>query len=86
MSHVPLLFLLIILAYIVLDKKEYFTNRETLAEKQADHIIKNTHYFNSDFYTARAGVPWIDAITYEDVRKLKNGGNLNKNNLIDILK
>ena len=86
MSDIPLLFLIIILIYMFLDKKEYFNNREPLAEKHAATIINNKHYFNNDFYTARAVMPWIDAITYEDVRKLKHGGNLNKETLINLLK
>lgn len=86
MCRVYCIFLIIILLYIMLDKKEYFTIRETLAEKRADEIIKNRQFFNNDFYTARAVMPWIDAITYEDVRHLKHSDNLNKSSLVKLLK
>ncbi len=49
MCRVYCIFLIIILLYIMLDKKEYFTIRETLAEKRADEIIKNRQFFNNDF-------------------------------------
>jgi hypothetical protein len=86
MCDIKLLILLVILIYVIINKKEYFTDRNKQAEKRADTIITNEKFFNSDFYTTRTIIPWIDAITYEDVRRLKHNGKLNKNELVILLK
>jgi len=86
MCNIKLLILILLLIYVVINKKEYFTDRYKQAEKNANNIIVNEKFFNNDFYTARSVIPWLDAITYEDVRMLKYGGKLNKNELINILK
>lgn len=57
--------------------------RETMA---AD-VLKNKRIFNSavDVSDIRHRMPWMDAVIYEDIRKLSQTGKFEKKNIYDVL-
>lgn len=70
-----------------LDSVESFESKPSpdQVEQFASEVERHKHLFDRGLYEARSAMPWIDAITYEDIRKLKINGDLNKENVSRIL-
>lgn len=79
--------LLVMLLYIKCSSNmDGFESKPTpeQANKMAEQMSSNKDKFNS-LDRVRRHMPWMDAITYEDSRRLIQNGNFNKQNILDIL-
>ena len=90
MHFIALVCCIIILLFLLLrcwNKKDQFASRPTETQKQkfADDILANPVEFQSNMYAVKRKMPWIDAITYEDTRKLIRENNFNKDSILNIL-
>jgi hypothetical protein len=67
--------------------RDNFINKPTEKERieYAKQIMNNKYTFEENFYAAKNKMEWIDAITYEDVRKLIRENNFDENSIISIL-
>ena len=84
MVNIFLSLILVLLLIIFINcSRESFESKPT--EKQmkifGEQIIDNKKLFNKSFYDTRGEMPWIDAITYEDVRSLISKNKFNKDNV-----
>lgn len=86
-----LIVILCIISYIYYNYsdriRDNFTDKPTEKERieYAKQIMNNKHTFQENFYTAKNKMEWMDAITYEDVRKLIRENNFNEKSIISIL-
>lgn len=55
-----------------------------VAEQMATQMMSSKNKFR-DLEKLRQSLPWMDAITYEDGRRLIREGNFTKQNILDIL-
>lgn len=80
--------ILLYLYYNTLEEsRAYFTGKPTASEKiiYVKQIVSNKLIFDEDLYTAKSIMPWIDAITYEDIRKLIRENNFNEETILSVL-
>jgi hypothetical protein len=88
--YIALICCILVLLFLLMNcknKKDGFDSKPSELQKQkfTDEIIKNRSDFVSDMYSAREKMPWLDAITYEDVRNLIRENNFNKESILNIL-
>lgn len=79
--------LLLVLLYIKCnDRKEFFETKPNShdADKMSDIMLLNKDKFRK-MTLAKKIMPWLDAITYEDSRRLIREGNFTKRNILTIL-
>lgn len=78
---------IIVIIFIVFgrNKKESFdTNNARI--KMASKIVKNRELFNHGYIVVKKKIPWIDAVTYGDVRMMiHNDTPINQINVYRIL-
>lgn len=66
---------------------EGFVSKPTDADikKFSDSVLQNNQIFHGGtFYEAREKMPWIDAVTFEDLRILHKNNNLNGTSLREV--
>lgn len=86
--NIVLLVVLLVLVYCYKKSdRSAFTNKPSELDKQnyTNQILAHKQVFISDFYAVRKIMPWIDAITYEDVRNLIIQNNFNKKSILSVL-
>ena len=86
---------LAIIVLVVILLKDWYCSKEGLVKKPTDElreqyitaVLDNQALFNNGtLANAKQTLPWIDIITYEDIRLLKNNNRLNRNTLANVFK
>ncbi len=79
--------LLIVCYKYRMHNRSLFTNKPTKIEADlyTQQIIRNKNVFDTNLYEAKEKMPWIDAITYEDIRKLIRENNFNNKTILSAL-
>ncbi len=91
MNELFYIIIIIILLYLLFIKnnKEGLSSKLSLDNKKklANDIINNIELFTNgeNLYKIKNKFSWVDAIIYEDVRKLKHDNKINLENIINIL-
>lgn len=64
--------------YLKCKRRSYFDARPNpeQIEEFTKQIQKNSHVIGKSLDNAKAKMPWMDAVTYEDLRHLANKGEL----------
>ena len=84
-----IILIIILLLILFSSNTECLTVRPSavVKERLSNDIINNKHLFTSgsNFEVARDKLNWLDAITYEDARKLHRNKMLDANNIMKYL-
>lgn len=79
---------LIVLNCMVDSREGFLTSRPDEAQREglANVILADSSMFDRPLNTVKGKHQWMDAVTYEDLRMLKNANKLNKKNILTVLK
>jgi len=83
-----IIILIILIVVRLLSSREGLTNKPNEKERQqmVESVLQNKNLFGntSDMLTTRNVLPWMDAISYEDLRKLYRHEKFTKSNINNI--
>jgi hypothetical protein len=66
-------------------KHDGFKPNRQEQEKRANELVSNIKHVKDGLTNAKQVMPWIDPVTYEDVRKLLRQNNYNKSTIMQVL-